>query len=103
MSSLAEPSGKYTKKVFVRVRLSLYLSESIKVTTTLSLFIGINKGHVSAKGHAISTWDGCDFSDDSVSKKDFEMPVHSVTLANLQIQPAIEVDEFLEVPSREII
>ena len=26
------------------------------------------------------------------------MPVHSVTLANLQIQPAIEVDEFLEVP-----
>ena len=31
------------------------------------------------------------------------MPVHSVTLANLQIQPTIEVDEFLEVPSREII
>ena len=31
------------------------------------------------------------------------MPVHSVTLANLEIQPAIEVDEFLEVPSREII
>ena len=26
------------------------------------------------------------------------MPVHSVTLANLQIQPTIEVDEFLEVP-----
>ena len=90
MNLLAEPLGKYTKK---------FLSEY----DSLSLFIGINKGHVSAKGHAISTWDGCDFSDDSVSKKDFEMPVHSVTLANLQIQPAIEVDEFLEVPSREII
>ena len=54
-------------------------------------------------GLAQTAWDGCKFSHYFVSKQYFEMPVFSVTLANLQIQPAIEVDEFLEVPSREII